>query len=127
MSSSCVAIHLAAEEQRGAVRVLGFLQQCAMEPFRALEASLDWRRYVDDTLASSKRLCSACIADAVNAIYAERISLVYKSPNVRPTRPEVFEWLDLSLWIGGNNLLDPQKSEQSVNPIFRWFREACKG
>ena len=100
MSSACVAVHLGDEEYRGK----RFLES-PEGPFPELRGStvvkqFSWRRYVDDVLSVSRRMCTDCQKKALSHMYKENLSVVYESPDILTAENmELFTWLDLSIGI----------------------------
>ena len=105
MSSACVGVHLGDEEYRGRLALEGYVGLSFGLQGHPLYSQLSWRRYVDDVLSASRRLCSECQGVIIKTVYAENLLMCYLSPRIlHEENWDVWEWLDLSMGICGSKL-----------------------
>ena len=105
LSCAAVGVYLGDQELQGLIRLSGDGGRDYGLGGSHLEENLSWRRYVDDILAGSFRVCSECQAKILRSIFAEQLSTVYTTPRIlTPSTWSLFDWLDVTLGISRNGL-----------------------
>ena len=96
MSSACVSIALGAAEHRWFHKKTYVCMGYPISPYH-VQSVRSWRRYVDDLLAVSRRLCRECMFTFISGAFTMTLSAV---SDLKGNGDHVGTWLDTEVSFG---------------------------